>query len=40
MAACHKILNSKNIEDYNIATGKTVSFLEVIKYALKKEIKL
>ena len=36
MVACHKILNSKKIEDYNIATGKTVSFQEVIKYAFKK----
>ena len=31
------ISDKKNIEDYNIATGKTVSFLEVIKYAFKKK---
>ena len=25
MMGCNKILNSKNIEDYIIATGKTIS---------------
>jgi GDPmannose 4,6-dehydratase len=35
MEACHKILNSKKIEDYIIATGKTVSLKKVINEYFK-----
>ena len=36
MNGCHKILNSKKIDDYIIATGKTVSLKEIIKNSFKK----
>ena len=35
MIACHKILNSTKIEDYIIATGKTVSLKKVINEYFK-----
>lgn len=37
MEGCHKILNSKYISDYNIATGKTVSLKEMIIYSFKQK---
>ena len=36
MIGCHKILNSKKLDDYIIATGKTVSIKEIIKFSFKK----
>ncbi len=36
MIGCHKILNSKKLDDYIIATGKTVSLKEIIKFSFKK----
>ena len=36
MIGCHKILNSKKIDDYIIATGKTVSLKEIIKNSFKQ----
>ena len=35
MVACHKILNSKKIEDYIVATGKTVSLKSIINEYFK-----
>jgi GDPmannose 4,6-dehydratase len=36
MYGCYKVLNSKKIDDYNIATGKTVSLRELILYVFEK----
>ena len=36
MRVCHKILNSKKIDDYIIATGKTVSLKKIIILFFKK----
>lgn len=36
MSGCHKILNSKKIDDYIIATGQTVSLKRVIDHSFKK----
>ena len=36
MSGCQKILNSKKIDDYIIATGKTVSLKEIIDHSFKK----
>ncbi len=37
MEGCHKIINSKYISDYNIATGKTVSLKEMIRYSFRQK---
>ena len=36
MEGCHKIINSKKISDYIIATGKTVSLENLIDYSFRK----
>ncbi len=36
MEGCHKIINSKKISDYIIATGKTVSLENLIDYSFKR----
>ena len=36
MSGCQKILNSKKIDDYLIATGKTVSLKEIINLSFRK----
>ena len=36
MNVCHKILNSKKIDDYIIATGKTISLKKIIILFFKK----
>ena len=37
MQACYKILNSKKIDDYIIATGQTVSLKKIIKIIFKEK---
>ena len=37
MYGCYKIINSKNIEDYNIATGSSTSLKNVISLAFKEK---
>lgn len=36
MTGCHKILNSKKIDDYIIATGKTIALKKIIEECFKK----
>ena len=36
MMGCHKILNSKKIDDYIIATGKTIALKKIIEECFKK----
>ena len=36
MTGCHKILNSKKIDDYIIATGKTIALKKIIEEFFKK----
>ena len=36
MIGCHKIINSSKKDDYIIATGKTVSLENVLKFAFSK----
>ena len=38
MHGCYKIINSKNIEDYNIATGSSTSLKTLYHSHLKKRI--
>ena len=37
MHGCYKIINSKNIEDYNIATGSSTSLKNIISLAFKEK---
>ena len=37
MYGCYKIINSKNIEDYNIATGSSTSLKNIISLAFKEK---